>query len=81
MRNLTLILVLSLVGCSTVTYQTSQGEKFTYSRVGAMSIQGVEVEKNENGITKVSLKQVKSDAGELASALTSIAETAVKGAK
>jgi hypothetical protein len=70
-----------LVGCSTLTYETKEGAKFTYHRLGSQEIQGLEVSKDENGVLTVKLEKNKADAGDLGKALADMAEVAKTMAK
>lgn len=76
-----LILLLCLVGCSTITYETKEGNKFRYTRMGSQSIEGLEVTKDESGNITVTIAKNKADAGDLGKALADISAVAKSMAK
>jgi len=78
MYRLVFILALLLSGCASVTYTTKDGEKLTYSRVGAQSIQGLEIVRNKNGITKVKVSRNVASAKDIGEMVANLADVASK---
>ncbi|MCF6147289.1 MAG: hypothetical protein E3K37_01375 [Candidatus Kuenenia sp.] len=75
---LCVIMAFCFCGCASVKYETANGEKFRYSRIGWMEIQGftADIGQDKKAIT---LESSKGTGGELEKVLLNLSELA-KGA-
>lgn len=77
-----LVLVVGAVaGCSTITYESKDGEKFQYTRLGTQNLSGLKVAKDSQGRMSVSLDKSDGSAGDMAEALKNMSEVAKTVAK
>jgi len=60
MRNLSLILLIAMIGCATVSYEDGLGRKFAYSRFGNQAIKGLKATQTVNGVD-IEITSVQSD--------------------
>jgi hypothetical protein len=69
MRKYSLLLLVFLVGCATVSYEDAQGRKFSYSRFGNQAIKGLKTTQTANGVD-IQIESVQSDTQALTDAFT-----------
>jgi hypothetical protein len=67
--------VFFLAGCSTISYQNSNGEKVSYSRLGSQNLSGLTIAKNGESVA-VKIESQRTSTEEIANAVTKIADTA-----
>lgn len=75
MKKFIVLLIPVLIGCSTISYENTLGEKVSYSRFGSQNLNGVEIVKTKDSVG-VKIEQQRTSTEEIAKAVTSIAETA-----
>lgn len=68
------LLAFSLIGCASVKYQDPNGASFSYTRIGKTNIKGLEMTKDEKGVTGFAFKGLDADLGELGKVITEISE-------
>ena len=76
----TLLLIMSIIGCASITYQDKSGQKLTYSRLGSQSIKGLTVNQTVNGVI-LTIEASQSDTQALTSAVSSLSNLASTAAK
>lgn len=70
-------LLLGISGCASVKYEKGD-ESLTYSRFGAISLNGLEVNRDKSGIVNFDVKNSKGDMGQMAEVLNRIIDMAGK---
>lgn len=80
MKTVTIILSLFLAGCVVATYESPNGEKFSYSRFGDQKLSGVQLTADPNSKT-LSIETQKSDAAILSEAIRLLERGIEIGAK
>jgi len=72
MQRFSLIFLVFLVGCATVSYEDAQGRKFSYSRLGNQAIKGLKATQTTNGVD-IEITSVQSDTQALTDAVKTLA--------
>ena len=72
------VVLVALCGCASITYDTPDGGKITYKRLGGQKLDGLEVSKTKAGIVKLNLNKSQGDMGQMADVMVRLADMAAK---
>ena len=79
-KSILMVLLISLAGCASITYENGD-ERIKYSRTGSMNLNGMNLTRNQNGITGLNVTNSSGDMGQLADVLNRIIDVAGVAAK